>query len=211
MYSIESRMNIFRGTLIEMSDVVYEQLISSFIALSTHDKNLALDIISRDETVNALESNIHLQTVEILGRMQPLAKDLRLLIGGIRIANDLERMGDYAKSVSKYVMKFEPLSEELLVQITQLTDYLSHFIFDAFQLLKEDHELNAAEVAQRDDTLDAMFKGVIYKLVDDRILNTESIIQITSVLRNIERAGDHAKNICESSIYIETGDFIDFD
>lgn len=211
MYSIESRMNVFRNTLIEMSDLVYDQMLKSFSILDSFDKQLALDLIERDESVNAFESDIHNQTIEILGRMQPLAKDLRLLIGGIRIANDLERMGDYAKSIAKYVMRFEPLSEQTLASVNQLNEYLSKFIYDSFQLIHKNHDLNAYDIAQQDDTLDAMFKSVIYKLVDDRSLQAESIIQITSVLRNIERAGDHAKNICESSIYIDTGDFVDFD
>lgn len=211
MYSIESRMNAFRNSLIEMSDLVYDQLVQSFSALDTHDKTRALDIIERDETVNAMESNIHNQTVEILGRMQPLARDLRLLIGGIRIANDLERMGDYAKSIARYIVKFDPITGKTHDSIMQMNNYLSHFIYDAFQLIREDHDKDAHEVALLDDTLDAMFKSVIYRIVDDRTLDPQTIIQITGVLRNVERAGDHAKNICESSIYIETGDFIDFD
>lgn len=211
MYSIESRMNVFSNALIEMSDLVYDQLIRSFSCLATHDKAAALDIIERDETVNRFEANIHNQTVEILGRMQPLARDLRLLIGGIRIANDLERMGDYAKSIAKYVMRFDVLSDTTLESVNNLNNYLSHFVYDTFQLLRDEHDKTAEEVAMLDDNLDAMFKSVIYKLVDDRTLASESIIQITGVLRNIERAGDHAKNICEASIYIDTGEFVDFD
>lgn len=211
MYSIESRMSVFRNTLIDMSNMVYDQLVNSFSALDQHDKAVAIDIIAGDESINAMEANIHNQTVEILGRMQPLAKDLRLLIGGIRIANDLERMGDYAKSIAKFVLKFDPLSPSTLELFNQLNNYLAHFIYDAIQLIHEDHERNAYDIATQDDTLDSMFKALIYKLMDDENLDTGTIIQITGVLRNIERAGDHAKNICESSIYIETGNFIDFD
>lgn len=211
MYNIESRMSLFSNTLIDMSDLVYDQLLKSFSCLATHDKVAALDIIGRDDSVNEFEANIHNQTVEILSRMQPLARDLRLLIGGMRIANDLERMGDYAKSIAKYVMRFDTLSESTLANVTTLNNYLSHFLYDTFQLLREDHDKSAREVALLDDHLDSLFKSVIYKLVDDRSLAPESIIQITSVLRNIERAGDHAKNICEASIYIETGEFIDFE
>lgn len=211
MYNIESRMSLFSNTLIDMSDLVYDQLLKSFSCLATHDKVAALDIIGRDDSVNEFEANIHNQTVEILSRMQPLARDLRLLIGGMRIANDLERMGDYAKSIAKYVMRFDTLSESTLANVTTLNNYLSHFLYDTFQLLREDHDKSAREVALLDDHLDSLFKSVMYKLVDDRSLAPESIIQITSVLRNIERAGDHAKNICEASIYIETGEFIDFE
>lgn len=210
MYSIESRMQVFRNTLIEMSDLVYEQIVGAFSVLDTHDKEKALNIIEKDYLVNSLESQVMNQTVEILGRMQPLAKDLRLLIGGIRIANDLERIGDYAKSIAKYVMRFEPLGEKTLSAVNHLNNYLSHFLYDAFQLLQESHDHNAYEIAGLDDHLDSLFKGVLYRLVDDRELAPEAIIQITGVLRNIERAGDHAKNICEASIYIDTGEFVDF-
>lgn len=211
MYSIESRMNAFRNTLIDMSDLVYDQLLRAFSTLETHDKESALNIIEKDEVVNAFESDIHNQTVEILGRMQPLAKDLRLLIGGIRIANDLERMGDYAKSIGKYVMRFDELGEDTMSIVTQLNNYLSHFLYDTFQLIRSDSPLDPYAVAALDDDLDSKFKSVIYKLVDDRSMKSESIIQITGVLRNIERAGDHAKNICEACIYINTGEFVDFD
>ena len=142
--------------------------------------------------------------------MQPLAKDLRLLIGGIRIANDLERMGDYAKSVAKYTIKHGSVNAEIMTLIDDLNKLLLANVKATFELFKNPSVKEAYRVAAMDDDLDANFKALLYRIVDNKSMAIQDVLELTAVLRNIERTGDHAKNICEIVIYISNGEFIDF-
>lgn len=210
MNTIESRMELFNSLILEMSDAVYRSLELSFDALRHGDKNLALEVMEGDEKINFQEASIHTHAIEILTLLQPLAKDLRLIIGGIRIANDLERMGDYAKSVARFVIKVPNLNESLVHEIDSLQSLLMHNLEETFSLLSHRDIKGAYDASLLDDDLDMVVKALLYKVVEDKLTNSANIIEVTSILRSIERAGDHAKNICEIVIYIENGEFIDF-
>lgn len=210
MHTIERRMADFNSILIDMAESVYGALDGAFKALREQDKDAALTIMENDEKINHSEAMIHTQAIEILTLLQPLAKDLRLLIGGIRIANDLERIGDYAKSIARFVIKVPKLNDALLGRIDNLSIQLMSNIRDTIDLLSHPDVKRAYEVALKDDDLDHIFRALLLSVVDDQETIASNIIEVSGMLRNIERAGDHATNICEIIIYIENGEFIDF-
>lgn len=210
MINIDRRMADFDNLLNDMAQSVYNALDNAFIALNERNKDKALSVMENDEKINEYEAQIHTHAIEILTLMQPLAKDLRLLIGGIRIANDLERIGDYAKSIARFVIKVPPLSDSIMEGVNQLKDLLMANLRSIIELLHKSDVKKAYEIALKDDDLDVAFKSLLLRVVEDQETLSRNIIEISGMLRNIERAGDHATNICEIIIYIENGEFIDF-
>ena len=208
--NIESKMQVFEAELLEMGRITFCAMEEAMAAFMNQDKNLALDVIEKDDLINYTEELINDDAIEILTLMQPVAKDLRLLIGGIKIASDFERIGDYAKNISRFVIRTkmnDSYYQEEILNLTQL--FLSNFDQILTVLLNKDIK-EAYRVASLDDNLDDQFKEFIEMLVNNVDEKTSFPVEIVNIARNLERAGDHGKNICEHIIYIVKGSHIDF-
>ena len=142
--------------------------------------------------------------------MQPVAKDLRLLIGGIKIANDLERIGDYAKNIGRFVIKSKTVDPRFRKEIVNLTNVFLKNFDEVLKVMEKRDVKEAYRVATLDDDLDVEFKAFTHLLADNAEENEGFPFELTTIARNIERAGDHSKNICEQIIYIVKGQHIDF-
>ena len=204
----DARMNLFRSDLVAMALAVKESMYTSLQALKTMDKATALKVIEQDENINYSDRAINNFAIETIMLQQPVAKDLRLLIGGIKVATDLERIGDYAKNISRYVImetKYNHEDAKLIEGIT--TIFLSNFTH-VIEALENLDDKAAYQAASLDGELDKAFKDVI-KLFENQS-EKQLDIHLINVLRNIERAGDHSKNICEQIIYVVKGEHIDF-
>lgn len=204
----DSRMNLFKTHLLRMAESVKVSMQHSLEALLASDRVAALRVVENDENINHLDRLINSYAIETIMLQQPVAKDLRLLVGGIKVATDLERIGDYAKNIARYVIMDTSHSEEdskLVESITAV--FLSNFDY-VINALDSMDDGEAYEAAKRDTLLDDAFKNIIKAYENDasKVLN----IHLINVLRNIERAGDHSKNICEQIIYIVKGETIDF-
>ena len=114
---IEERMEEYQEEILDMANRVRKSMDMAIKALISGDKELALEVIERDDHINYADESINDSAVEILSLMQPVAKDLRWLIGGIKIASDLERIGDYSKNIGRFVIKNDyletPYDEEI--------------------------------------------------------------------------------------------------
>ncbi|QIK70170.1 phosphate signaling complex protein PhoU [Erysipelothrix sp. HDW6C] len=207
---IEDRMIEFESELFDMAARVRRSMALAIEALKEDDKEKALQIIEKDEYINDMDESINDLAIQTLSLMQPVAKDLRLLVGGIKIATDLERIGDYAKNIGRFVVKNHIEKDFLNDEITELGNIFLGNFDEVLNVLKTQDIKKAYEAAELDDNLDQAFKKVMHKFVDDAEKQGKFPIEITAILRNIERAGDHAKNICEQVIYIAKGQHVDF-
>lgn len=208
--NIEHQMDNFEKKLLKMGSETRIAMHLSRQALISQDNSLALNIVENDQRINYAEENINDEAIQILTLMQPVAKDLRMLIGGIKIANDLERIGDYAKNIARFVIQTKIIDKEVQKQISNLMDlFLQNF--DQCLNILEDRTLDAAyHVASLDDALDLEFKEFVSFLTKGNDQAVEYPFDLVNIARNIERAGDHSKNICEQIIYIIKGSHIDF-
>lgn len=212
MVKINLELSLFKENIILMSSRVYKMHEDALKALKTNDKDLALSIIESDEYVNNDEEAINKRALEVLALLAPVASDLRIIIAGIKIATDLERMGDYAKSIARFTLRNDPILEEQMILIEDIYRvYLDFFskVMEAF----ENKDLDAAFALPKiDDEIDSLIKNLFFKLeeVEMNDPNTIRLIPLVGMARNIERAGDHTKNICEQIIYEATGQHYDF-
>lgn len=207
---IEKLMNDFEERLFEMGDLCYESMAKAMEAFMKSDKELALKVVEGDKIINYHEEVINDQAIEILTLMQPVAKDLRLLIGGIKVVNDLERIGDYAKNISRFVINSDIVDDKYAQEVLKLTKLFLKNFAEVLNVLKDRDTKEAYRVAALDADLDVAVDKFVKILAFNEFKNDLITVELNNIVQNIERAGDHAKNICEQVIYIEKGRYIDF-
>ncbi len=212
MVRIDTEIEVFKEDILLMSQRVRKMFVLALEVLHTGNKEKALSIVELDEYVNNANEEINDKAVEVLSLLAPVASDLRIVIAGIKISTDLERIGDYAKSIARFVIKNEDLDPQLLPFVDPIGNKFISF-FDETMLAYANHDVKLAlDLPSRDDEIDSEFKKMIShieKLTEEK-KDITAIVPTIGMLRNIERAGDHTKNICENIIYEIKGQHYDF-
>ncbi len=195
----------------EMGGIAERMLGESVTALINADAGLSQKVISDDLILDEAERQIGEKAVLIIAKRQPMASDLRNIIGSIRIAADLERVGDMAKNIAKRVIVVDGM-----VQPKKLVRGLEHLSELAQAQLKEVLDAYATRsgelansVRERDEEIDAIYTSLFRELLTYMMEDPRNITSCTHLLfcaKNIERIGDHATNIAESVYYIATGE-----
>lgn len=209
-----SHLNIelqnLRSNILEMFELVQSQLIKSKESYLQLDKDLAREVVVNEKRVNGFELKIDRDCENIIALFNPVAIDLRFVLACMKINSNLERIGDIAESVSKFVMNFQLEPEKELLETSRVIEMFDTCIeimnTTARSFAEEDTKL-ARSIFKLDETVDeinveANDKIAAYiKLHSDRI--NQSLYTI-SMIRKLERVGDKCKNIAEETIfYIE--------
>ena len=194
----------------EMGGLVERQIADSVQALVDRDVELGERVIGLDPTIDALQREVEDKCILTIARRQPMAIDLREIVGAMRVAIDLERIGDLAKNMAKRVAAlesdFQPL--KLIRGLEHMTDLVQSqvkSVLDAYAA----HDLPAAmTVWKGDEEVDAictsLFRELLtYMMEDPR--NISFCIHLMFCAKNIERIGDHATNIAETVFYMIEG------
>src|SRR5665213_3684212 len=194
----------------EMGGLAEKQIADSVSALARRDTALAQRVTMADAAIDALQREIEKKAVMTIARRQPMAVDLRDIVGALRLANDLERIGDLAKNIAKRVIalngEFPP--PKLLRGVEHMTDLVLEqlkSVLDAFGR----RDLSKAMAVWRGDTeIDAVCTSVFRELLTYMMEDPRNItfcIHLMFCAKNIERMGDHATNIAESVHYVIDG------
>ncbi len=194
----------------EMGGMAERQIADSVDALVRRDTEFGMKIAARDSEIDQFQRTIEERAVLTIARRQPMAVDLREIVGALRVATDLERIGDLAKNNATRVAElddaFKPL--KLIRGLEHMADLVQSQIkavLDAYAA----HDLPAAmEVWKSDEEVDAictsLFRELLtYMLEDPR--NISFCIHLMFCAKNIERMGDHATNIAETVFYMIEG------
>ena len=212
MVRIDVEIQLFKDDIFLMSQKVRRMFVTAIEILHTGNKEKALSVVELDEYVNNANEEINDKAVEVLSLLAPVASDLRIIIAGIKIATDLERIGDYAKAIARFVIKNDDLDEQLLPYIEVIGEKFIEFYDETIvAYINRDVKL-ALDLPSRDDDIDAAFQKMINyieQLYDEK-KDISHLVPTIGMLRNIERAGDHTKNICEQVIYEVRGQHYDF-
>ncbi|HEY4203939.1 MAG TPA: phosphate signaling complex protein PhoU [Xanthobacteraceae bacterium] len=215
--AFEHTAKAFDGDLQELTRLVAEmgglaerQIAESVDALVRRDVTLSTRVVTADAEIDKLQRDLEAHAVLTIARRQPMAVDLRQIIGAMRIATDLERIGDLSKNNAKRVMQldndFNPL--QLIRGLEHMADLVQSqlkSVLDAFAA----HDVPAAmAVWKGDEEVDAictsLFRELLtYMLEDPR--NISFCIHLMFCAKNIERIGDHATNIAETVVYMVEG------
>jgi phosphate transport system protein len=180
-------------------------------ALVNSDKGLAQKVISDDAVLDEGQRDIDDRAIVMLARRQPLAGDLREIIGAIRISADLERIGDLGKNVAKRVAAVSSLAmpPSLLRGVDSLTGQALIQLKEVLDVYASRSVEKIAFMRDRDDQIDAMYTSLFRELLTYMMEDPRNITPCTHLLfcaKNIERIGDHATNVAETIYHIVTGE-----
>ncbi len=207
---IETEIREIEKNLKEMIDLVLSMHRDAKKALETNDTKLAIQIIKRDEQVNNLDELINESVLSFLATQAPVARDLRSAIAMIRVANDVERIGDYAKTISEFIILTKPLYEPFKLYINDMFDDFMKMFQMATSLFFKPVLEESYTIAAQDQFIDAKLKKAFHEI--PKVVNTTNVMSLLdtfNIIRTLERAGDHTKNICEAVIFKLKGKKID--
>jgi phosphate transport system protein len=194
----------------EMGGLAEKQIADAVDALARRDANLAQRVIAIDPTVDGLQREIEERAILTIARRQPMAVDLREIVGALRVASDIERIGDLAKNIAKRVVaignEFHP--HKVIRGVEHMADLVLGQIKDVLDAYAR-HDLDKAMAVWRgDEEIDAVNNSLFRELLTYMMEDPRNITFCTHLLfcaKNIERMGDHATNIAETVHYIVEG------
>lgn len=208
--SFDEDIRNLRQKIVEMAQLVQQQFTNAEQALVKRDLILASSVRERDNIVDQMEQDIEQKAIELIATRSPMADDLREIISAIKICNALERIGDYAKNLSKRVSVINEKNQfeantSVISQMIAIINIMNEDVIDAYINKKAD---KAISVWTRDLAVDNLYDSFFRELLTHMMENPKSITCATHLLfiaKNVERAGDHITNIAELIYYIIEG------
>ena len=207
----DSELNSASARVMELGGLVESQLRQAIYALTQFSSEAADQVIETEQRVNAMEVEIDRELSSIIGRRQPTARDLRLLIAISKTTANLERVGDEANKIARMVKsiidsgKARGLPSSDLRMAADMASGLLRKALDAFARLDT---VAAVAILKEDDQIDKEFDGFVRKLITYMMEDPRTIsasLDLLFLAKAIERIGDHSKNIAELIIYLGEG------
>ena len=205
-----NRLETINANLVAMSELVGVAIATATTALLTDDLSLAEKVITNDEEIDQLNSEVEVLCFRVAALDAPMATDLRATMGGIRMATSLERMGDLAVHIAKQVRLRYPnpsIPAELQTTFQEMGDAASKIVAEAGRVIQSRDTTLADKMKQYDDTLDRLHRDLFTAVLSDSWSHgVEAAIDVTLLSRFYERFGDHAVSLARRVIYIVTGE-----
>jgi phosphate transport system protein len=198
--------------LAEMGGIAEEQLASAIQALSRRDVILAEQVIRNDDKLDELERRIEEKAILTIAKRQPMAMDLREIMVAIRIASDIERIGDLAKNTAKRTHAIsEALPRKLSSGLSRMGAMAQAQLKQVLDAYAERDDAKGLAVWRADEDLDALYNSIFRELLTYMMEDPRNIGLCTHLLfgaKNLERIGDHTTNIAENIHYLIHGQTI---
>ena len=199
--------------LLVLGCMVEKSIDRSVMALKNRDLPLSKPVIDDDDLIDDLRNKIEEKCISVIATQNPMAGDLRTVISVLYIAEELERMGDYAEGIAKISLSIgkEPMLKPL-VDIPRMAEKSSKMLSGSLDALVNRDEQLAIQVCRDDNEVDELYNQVYRDLLTFMISDPKTIERATYLLwvsHNIERIADRATNISERVLYLITGKIFD--
>src|ERR1700743_1472295 len=207
MAQIETELQLLKTEAVNMWTLVNSQLSKARLAFLNFDKDLAREVVLKEKRVNGSELKIDRDCENIFALFCPVAIDLRFLLAVLKINSNLERIGDIAEGIAKYVIDAEaPFTKEMLdaPRILPMYEESVRMLEDTEKEFEKEDTILARSVFKKDDFLDNVNKSSNKALEQHLKQYPEDLAQalwILSIIRKLERVGDQSKNIAEEIIF----------
>ena len=212
--NFEKKLEELKSMIIEMEELSVTSLKRAFDALKSQDMELALRVIEEDNEVDNLELEINQFVIWLMVKEQPVAIDLRMMIGALKISSEIERIADFGVNIAKAAIKIG--KEDTLLDITELEQMKEISVQmhrKAIQSFTDGNLLLAKEVSALEDKVDDYYASTYKKLtayLSEHPEKTNQLVQLLLVNRYLERTADHITNIAENTAYLIKGKMYDF-
>ena len=197
--------------LVEMTRLAGSAISRATTSLLDADLALAESVIAADEQIDAIQRELDDTALDMLARQQPVATDLRIIVTGMRMSADLERMGDLARHVAKVARRRYPDSAvppELRSTVLQMGQVAERIVAKAGSVIAGNDVAGAVELEQDDDEMDRLHREVFAALLGGSWNHgVEAAVDVTLVGRYYERFADHAVSVARRVVYLVTGEW----
>ncbi len=211
--SFDEDLKRIGGLIRDMGGLAGTMVADATRALTRSDEALAQRVVSDDAVMDARQRELDERAITLIARRQPMAEDLRAAVGAIRMAGDLERIGDLAKNIAKRVgavgqgtaprelsHSIDSMAELVLAQVGAVVERYMAGDAPALARLRDD-----------DERIDEKYTSVFRELLTYMMEDPRNITACTHLLfcaKNLERIGDHVTNIAENAYYVLTGELL---
>jgi len=208
-HTFDMALEDLQREILRMGSLVEKAIADAVQSLAKQDIELAKKVVAGDQVIDDLELDIEDKCMKLIATQQPIAKDLRRIGTGFRIITDLERMADHATDIAKVTIRFadQPLIKPL-IDIPKMAGLAQNMVRGVLDAYVQGNVILAQETCNADDEIDRLYRLVFDELLEIMQKDTSTIFQATHLLfvaRYLERIADHATNIGEGVIYLETG------
>jgi phosphate transport system protein len=209
--SLDLQLQYICDDLLILSSMVETALAESVSALKDHDIVKSRCIYDKDSQINAKRFALEAQILTTIATQAPVLFDLRFLSSALNVCTELERIGDYAKTISRINIMSEGIGiPRLLILIQEMGIKTTDMLHRAMTAFVHTNVPSAVRIISDDDIIDEMYNNIhseLMEFVTREAHVTERINLLLWVGHNLERAGDRITNICERTIYDGTGEF----
>ncbi len=207
MLNLEPELQALKENLLEMMDLVISQLAKCRKALVKSDPESAQEVLATEKRVNALELTIDKDCENILALYNPVATDLRFVLASLKIGNDLERIGDNANALAKFLASDLHKKEKLFVdkfKLEEMFDAAIEMLEDMSKAVKNNDTEIARKTIKKDIVLNEIGKNaskVAIDLIKENPDEIKLVLRLFSITRRMERVGDLIKNLGEEVVF----------
>ena len=213
--AFDKELKNLRETLLRMAAMLEVQIAEAVQALQKRDREAADKVRRDDQQLNESFRQIREQCFVVIATQQPVARDLRALMGVLYISAELERMGDYAVRIARMTSTLSGLPGlPLRVEFGLMGQLAVQQVHDIVDALIEGDEDRAREVAAKDDEIDRLYHRLFDDLIEEMANSADSdgalrAVTLLLVAHNLERIGDRVTNVAEDIVFLETGQVVE--
>lgn len=207
MTQLETELQLLKNEVINMWGLVRSQLLKARTSMLNFDKDLAREVVLKERRVNGSELKIDRDCENIFALLTPVAVDLRFVLAVLKINSNLERIGDIAEGIAKYVLSMDAQFKEGLLEATYVMKMYDESIVileDTLSAFENEDTILARKVFKKDEYLDDIniqANELIEAYLKTHPEDLDQALYILSIIRKLERVGDQSKNISEEIIF----------
>ena len=207
MTHLEIEIKRLKDEMLEMFELTHLQMKKSLESLSKNDGELAREVNFNEKRVNALELKIDKDCENIFALFNPVAIDLRFVLASLKINYNLERIGDIADGISRYVVEANVAFDKELLEVTRLVEMFNmaiEMLGDVKKAFDYEDSKAARGIFQKDDLLDEINRNanqIVESYIQSHPGKIKQSLHIISTIRKLERTGDQIKNVAEEIIF----------
>lgn len=213
--TLDRQIHHLQDEVLLLGSMVERAMVDAVDALKRRDLATAKRIYNEDHLINEKRYAIENAILILIATQQPMARDLRLMAAILEVITELERMGDYAKGISKVTMRLTNSQLSLgMREFSTMADLSVDMLHRALGAFVAENPQEAYEIPKDDDQVDALYNEVYRTLVSAMIADPKIIDEanlLMWVAHNIERMADRVTNICERTVFIATGELMEMD
>ena len=205
----EEQLKHIQDEVLLIGSLVEKTIHRSVQSLSDRNIELAHQVIADDDEIDVRQHELEEFCIDVIARQQPMAGDLRMIVTGLQVASELERIGDYAEGIAKISVRMgdEPPLKPL-IDIPRMAEISVDMLRRSLTALNTRDDAIARQVWQDDDQVDQLNEQVFRELVTYMLQDPRNIERATLLMwvsHNLERVADRATNVAERVIYLATG------